>query len=382
MPETSNKMYSLEYRPYSLNDMVGQKGILVEFKNRSYKGNFPQVMIFEGLSGTGKTTLALIVAGILNCKEPKRITDGNICYINPCGICKPCIDIKNEVFGRDIYFLDASSMSKDDVLNIQNKVNVMPMYDKNKIIIVDEAQELSKASKGATLKLLEKPRKNVYYILCTMDSSALVKAIKSRGQTYRFKSVSSDEIAKYLWKILKKENLSESIPETFIKEGIFEISKYAEGNVREAIQYLERCLYGEYYSKSDILKNLGLISKEDAIELIFKLLKRDVSFFSDIEKLELKSFFYLSWKILVGANIYKISNVVDEIWKKKTYNQFKKLDDLFKLLNVYVDIYNNTHYYFNNNYYLSKIIEFYDNKKLIRKNNIQKDEVPIRPKKY
>lgn len=358
-----NSMYSLKYRPFDLNGMIGQKGIIREFKNRSIKDNYPQVMIFEGLSGSGKTTLAFIIAGLINCTNPIIIDSDDIPYKKPCGECASCKDIQGEIFARDISFLDASSMGKDDVLSIEDVINYSPIHDENKVIIIDEAQELSKAGKGAALKLLEKKRKNVYFILCTMSinilDQELKKALKSRCQLYKFRNVLSQDIASYLYDILKKEGISETVPDIFITEGIFTISNSVNGNVREAIQYLERCIIGGYYSKEEILKEFGFVTEEKAIELIMKILNRDTLFFLEIKKIGIKEFYFYSWKIILEVNLFIITGKAEKKWQENTYKQFIKKPGIYNLLKIYNDIHKDMGIYFKDNIYLSKILEFF-----------------------
>lgn len=380
-----NSMFSLKYRPYSFDKMIGQKGIIGEFKNRSISENYPQVMIFEGPSGSGKTSLALILAGLINCKKPVKVDSGDgIPYMKSCGNCSSCKDIKGEVFSRDVQLYDASSMNKDDVLSLRDNVDIDTFYDKNKIIIIDEAQELSKAGKGATLRLLEKKRKNVYFILCTMNfnilNKELKKALKSRGQTYKFRGVLSQDIAEYLYNVLKEEGLNETVPEKFITEGLFVVSSYAEGNVRDALQYLERCIVGNYYSKDDILREFGFITEEKAIELIMKILNKDKSFFTDIRKLEIKDFYFYSWKILLETNLYSFTGYVEEKWQQNSYEQFIKKPGLYDLLKIYGELYKDIGIYFKDNLYLSRILDFFKSSVLPPEKKVRKTESPpVRP---
>ncbi len=348
-------MYSTTYRPFSFPDIAGHTGIITELKNRSKEQNFPQVMIMEGNSGTGKTTIGLIIAGILNCLKPIKHDDGSY---SPCGICESCKNIRDEKFTRDIYFLDASSMSKDDVLNIQNIVNTCPMYDKNQIIIIDEAQELSKAGKGATLKLLEKKRKNTYFILCTMNEKALDRAIKSRGQTYLFRPVDSILISNYLYKVLSAEKLINDIPEEFFTKGIFIIAENANGSVREGLQLLERVIYGKYYTEEAISKELGLLSYSTSVELLFDLLDKKVDFFKKLPNYDLKNFFYYSWKILIEAKVYQCSNYSESEWKTKSFKNIIKRQNLNNLLKVYTDTMQQSYLFIKNLFY-SNLLDYY-----------------------
>ena len=354
-------MLSINNRARVLSDMIGQKMILFEMRNRSKNTDFAQSMIMEGDTGSGKTTLALIIAALLNCKNPVLNEEG---YLDPCGECVSCIDIKSEKFHRDVFLLDASAMGKESVLDLQKKSNIQPLYDKNKIYIIDEAQALSKAGLGATLSLLEKKRKNVYFILCTMKP--LEKSIKSRCQTYNFKKVLDLEIAKYLYSVIKRDEIE--VPDEFIQKGIFLISEFSEGSVREGLQYLERCIYGKYYTMELISQELGFISKDEMIEILLLLLKKDKGVFKKLASLDTKSFFYYSYSILVQIFKYQVTGYVDKDWKKTSYDSFKKEFDLSILLNVYnkfLEI--SDMHYFHDKLFESYLLYYFNTPNLVKK---------------
>lgn len=360
-------MLSLTGRPRTFEDIAGHKAMVQEFQNRAKAGEFPQVMIFEGSSGTGKTSLALIIASLLNCESP---VDGN-----PCGQCKSCQDIHKERFNRDVTFLDASTMGKDDVLKLQETVSVSPMWDDNKVIIIDEAQELSKAGKGATLKLLEKPRDNVYFILCTMDEKALDKSVKSRGQTYLFKTVNAFDIAEYLYHLAVDTDME--LPEEFLEKGIFLIAENSMGNVREAVQLLERCVYGEYFTEDKITSELGVISFQGQVDLLSSLLKCSPEFLSNLSgKDEVKKFFYYSWKILLDAMRLKQSGYVDQEWKRVNLEKIADSSNLKLLLDTYNAIYYNHSYFNTDNVFWHFVFKYYE--KVVGIPMINKKETPKR----
>jgi len=346
--------------------MVGQKMILLEMRNRSKTIDFAQSMIMEGDTGSGKTTLALIIAALMNCKNPSMNEEG---YFDPCWECAACLDIKNEVFHRDVFLFDASAMGKGAVLELQKTSNIQPMYDKNKIYIIDEAQALSKAGLGATLSLLEKKRKNIYFILCTMKP--LEKSIKSRCQTYNFQKVLDLEIAKYLYSVIKQDDID--VPDEFIEKGIFLISEFSDGSVREGLQFLERCIFGKYFTTELISKELGFISKDKMIEILLLLLRKDKSVFEKLSHLDIKSFFYYSYSILVQIFKYQVTGYVDQKWKQKSYNTFKKEFDLSILINVYDKFLEITHgAYFNEKLFESYLLHYF-NVSQIKEENQEKD---------
>ncbi len=325
-------MLSLEERPFSYNDMIGQKVILREMKNRSKDIDFAQVMFFEGPTGTGKTTMACITAALINCRNPIDRED----YKDPCGECRSCRTVLDDSFHRDIHLHDASQMKKEDVLNLERTAGISSMFDKNKVMIIDEAQELSKAGKGATLRLLEKKRKKVYFILNTMNKQSFDKAIVTRGPCYTFKDVHNASIASYLKGIVNKHKYD--VPQSFIEEGISIIAKRANGSVREALQSLERCIYGEIYTKEEIQKEFGYIEDKDMLDLISQLIKKQPEFFDSLAAVNKSSFYYYSHKILLDIVKFKITERASK-WQESFFKDLISEDgSLVDLLKVYSQI--------------------------------------------
>jgi len=349
-------MFSIEYRSKTFNEIFGHKVIINEMKKRSKDKNFPEVMILEGNSGCGKTTVGFIVAKLLNCKNPVKQDDE---HYEPCNECASCQDVNNEKFNRDISFFDASNMSKDDVLKLEEIVSNFPFYDTNKVIVIDEAQELSKSGKGATLKLLEKKRNNVHFILCTMDKEALSDAIKRRGQVYLFKPVDKMDIAEYLAFILKKENLFDTINEEFLTEGIFLIAEASNGSPGLAISLLERCIMSELYTKDKIIQELGLVSNDISTNLLEKILKKDIAVFEDLKKIDLKEFYMKSYKIMNDALIWKISGYTDAEWKEKGARRLTQdINNLKSLLETFSNI--KTDPYFKESSFWYELTKYFD----------------------
>ncbi len=345
-------MFSLEKRPFSFDEMVGNKGTLAEMRNRSLTKNFPQVMFFAGESGSGKSTLAFIIGALINCKNPIK-TEGQL---SPCGECPYCKSIKDERYRGDFHYFDCSSMSKDDVTKINQIVASSPMFDENKIIILDEAQELSKTGKGATLKLLEKKRKNVYFILCTMAPEKIDKAILDRGQVYKFRELDREDIVEYLAEILRGEGLFETIEESFITEGIFTIAENSHGSARAAASYLERCIVGKFYTSAQILEEFGFVSEQTTFDIVLKLLKKDFSGLNELAKIDMKEFFFITRKALTSALIYQGSKIAPVGWQAARVKKFGEYDSLRSLLKVYEKMGMDT--YFQNPVFLYRLADY------------------------
>jgi len=353
-------MYTLEHRPFSFDEMIGNKGTLSEMKKRSETMDFPEVMIFEGASGTGKTTLAFIISALINDTNPLKIRGQK--YLNPNPNSPSSKNVLEEKFSRDIHFYDASTMGKDDVSKLESVVSTAPMFDKKKVIIIDEAQELTKSGKGVTLKLLEKKRKNAHIILCTMNINAFDKAVKTRGQLYTFRSPSSTDIAEYLYNI--SEKVGATPPDEFYESGIFVIAENCEGSIRSAVQNLERCLVGEFYSEEQIQNELGFLSTNALAKIISKIFENDMSVMKDIIDFSVKEFFYKTKKTITEAAIYKNIGFIKADWKKGFAKKISKYDlDGFVDMLMRVD----SETYFKEDFFLYELSKFMKNSQKITK---------------
>jgi len=357
-------MITLENRARKLSEMVGQPLILEEMKRRSKDLNFAQSMIFEGDTGSGKTTLALIIAALLNCENPVMNDEG---YHDPCGKCASCIDIYTESYQRDVYLLGASQMGKGDIHKINDQAEVMSWNDANKIFIIDEAQDLSKAGKDSTLELLERKWNNVYYILCTMNEDAFEKEVKTRCQTYQFRPVKEDDIAGYLYNIIKTHEIE--VPDSFIKEGLFYLTQIADGSVRAGIQYLERCIEGKLFTKELISQELRFVTDETMSRILFMLMEQDVNAFKELDKVDLRSFYYKSYATLIDMYKYVVAGYVNKDWKKKSYSKLPEDKyRLFNLIETYHTFMTLWTTYFNPTLFTSCLLTYFRN---------NKDQVPI-----
>ena len=309
-------MITLQDRPFRFDDMIGQKGILKEMKKRSIDCDFPPVMIFEGPSGTGKTTLACIIAALLSDKNPIVNSDGTK---DPNPESPACKAIRETKFNRDVVFKDGSKMGKEDIAELENSLMLAPRFDGKKVIVIDEAQALSKVAKGATLTLLEKQRKDTHIILCTMDIDAFDKAVRSRGPNYKFRSPSSTEIAEYLLDYTEKLDLpvDESMEEFYTK-GLFTIAENCGGSVRTALQNFERCVQGEFFTVEEIEREFGIMSNDKLSDLIESLCRKDSDAVRLIRDFGAKEFHYKLLKVLSDAYVYKTAQYIDQQWKIRT----------------------------------------------------------------
>ena len=311
------KLFSNTYRPIRFTEMAGNTLGQKALQKRANEDKFPEVMLFTGLTGTGKTTSALIVAATIQCEDKQTDAKGNV---YPCYECDSCKSILNNMYGRDTMFRNCSGMGKQQVLDLQEELMISPMFDLHKIVILDEAQNLvSKAAKSATLTLLEHIPKNVYVILCTMERWSLPKEMIDRCQEFKFKPIEEEDLALYLKEILEKEGLWDTLPDSFFEgdtelnlEPVIQlISKGANGSARSAIQMLERCVEGDLYTSKVVMEELGLFSDSASTKLMLKLLERDIPALSQLNKTEMSSFFHMSYSGLIKAYTLALTKQID-----------------------------------------------------------------------
>jgi len=186
-----------KYRPSSFGQVVGQEHIIKTLKNSIKKGKVAHAYLFSGPRGTGKTTVARILAKTINCKNPKED--------EPCNECNVCAEMNQNKF-LDLVEIDAATHTQvDKMRDIIEKINFSPSSGKYKVYIIDEVHMLSKGAFNALLKTLEEPPKHVVFILATTEIHKIPATVISRCQRFDFRRLKVSEITKRLGEIAKKE---------------------------------------------------------------------------------------------------------------------------------------------------------------------------------
>jgi DNA polymerase III gamma/tau subunit len=354
-------LFAINFRPFSFGELCGQKGIITEFKKRSMTSDYPSVMIFAGESGTGKTTLANIIAALIN--DPNPIKRDN--YFDPNPQSPESKAILSELYHQNTLFFDASRMSKEDVLGLEETAGSASMFGGSRVLIIDEAQELSKTSKGVVLKLLEKKRNDTYIILCTMNPDAFDKSIRSRGLLYSFRSPTITDIAKNLFNIIDRKNIE--VPDEFIQKGLFLIAENCEGSVRMSVQMLERCLAGEFFTADEIAQEFGVLSLQKLGDIMLSFVNREEKSFEIIRKQDPREFFFSSYRFITDCLVFLRTKTTDAEWKSEQYQRFLNSEpQLSELFVIYADVERNIRTAFNSSHFFCRLSEYYKQKPVVR----------------
>lgn len=310
---------AIKHRPLLLNEVVGHTYTIKDLKKRTKENNFPNVILFSGDSGVGKTTLQLITAKNILCNN--KDDDMNCC--NQCDICN---SINNDIANNYCFMYNASDLKIDDVRNIQEIAMTKTLSKaKSKVIIIDELQELNSNKKALNdfFKPLEKPLKNTYYILGIMGRSNIVnKAILRRAVKYNLNKLNENEIGTYLINICKKENID--LVDSNKVQTLVTITQNSEGSIGIAIPYLERIIYSDLWNveQSVLLEELGIISNDKIIEIINDILNGKIEVLKNkitndiLEKIN--NLLLLYYKVISGYQL--------EQWRQNSFNGLGNFD--------------------------------------------------------
>lgn len=325
-----------KYRPSNFDEVVGQKVIVKTLKNAIKYDRLSHAYLFCGPRGTGKTSIAKILAKTINCT--------NLQDYLPCNECENCLQYNNKQ-SVDIIEIDAASNNGvDEIRELRDKVGLVPSFGKYKIYIIDEVHMLTTSAFNALLKTLEEPPKHVIFILATTEPFKIPITILSRCQRFDFKKISVDDIVSRLRAIADAENIK--IKDEILKE----IAILSDGGMRDSINLLDQVnayVGGEKeVTYEDVHDVNGTLKPEELYDFISKIKNNDLKdalllsdSYNDIGKNmtkvleELISFFR---NILIAKVVpdYLNDNIYFDFYKKiaSSYT-VEQINDIMKLMN-------------------------------------------------
>jgi len=235
----------LKYRPQNFASVVGQKHTKKTLESAIEQSNLAHAYLFCGPRGTGKTSMARILAKRINCLNPEKN--------EPCNTCEICHAIQKAHLVDLIEIDAASNRGIDEIRELREKIGFSPTQATSKVYIIDEVHMLTKEAFNALLKTLEEPPEHAYFILATTEAHKIPETIISRCQQFNFERINTADITERLEEITKKES------GTAEKEGLELIATLSQGGLRDAIGLLEQMMANGPITAKSVQENLGLI---------------------------------------------------------------------------------------------------------------------------
>ena len=252
----SYKVIARKYRPQTFAEIVGQQHVTKTLANAITSNRVAHAYIFSGVRGVGKTTTARILAKALNCKKGPTA--------EPDNTCDSCREISAGT-SLDVLEIDAASnRGIDQIRELREMVRYAPAASQYKIVILDEAHQLTDEASNALLKTLEEPPERVVFILATTRAEDLVETIKSRAQLFQFRALTFKEIAGEIERITKTENLK-------IETGaVAVLARAAEGSLRDGLSLLEQAISyaDDEITDAQVRELLGVVAESVLDELV------------------------------------------------------------------------------------------------------------------
>ena len=255
-----------KFRPDNFADVKGQDHIVTTLTNQIKHNRIGHAYLFCGTRGTGKTTVAKILAKAVNCEHP---VNGS-----PCNECAMCKAIQAGTAMNVIEIDAASNNGVDNIREIREEVSYRPTEGKYKVYIIDEVHMLSTGAFNALLKTLEEPPSYVMFILATTEAHKIPITILSRCQRYDFHRITIDTIAARLDELLKVEGVEAE------EKAVRYVAKAGDGSMRDALSLLDQCIafyLGQELTYDKVLEVLGAVDTEVFSKLLRKVIRGDVT---------------------------------------------------------------------------------------------------------
>jgi DNA polymerase-3 subunit gamma/tau len=234
------------HRPRTFADVIGQEHVVRTLRNAIEQGKVHHAYLFVGSRGTGKTSMAKMLAACLNCVDGPTV--------EPCGVCESCVSIASAT-SMDVIEMDAASNnSVDDIRELRDSVQYAPVTGRYKIYILDEAHMLSTAAWNAFLKTLEEPPPSTIFVLATTEAHKIMDTVVDRCHRFDFRRPTVEQLATVVQRVAQKESI-EVAP-----EAVALVARNATGSYRDALGTLEQLVTysGSAIATEDVLAVLGV----------------------------------------------------------------------------------------------------------------------------
>ena len=357
-----------KYRPTYFDEVVGQKVIIKTLKNAVENKKLNHAYLFTGPRGTGKTSVAKILAKTINCE--------NINNVAPCNNCVSCTQINNKQ-SVDIIEIDAASNNGvDEIRELKSKVNLVPSIGKYKVYIIDEVHMLTTGAFNALLKTLEEPPEHIIFILATTEPHKIPSTILSRCQRFDFKKIHEKDIYERLKYIAQEENID------IEEQSLIELSRLADGGLRDALSLFDQVIA---YSQGKITVNEvheinGTLTPSQLRDFILFLSNDDIEkMFQLIDQYDQngKNFVKLSEEIIIFLRNCLLAFVAPKYFEEINVNiDLYKIENLTKekILN-FIELFNQAIYNMKLSNFPKIILETTFISAMNIKHNIIKDEI-------
>ena len=300
-----------KFRPQTFDEVSGQEAIVTTLKNQIIQNRIGHAYLFCGTRGTGKTTLARILAKAVNCEHP---VNGN-----PCGECETCKAIAAGTSLNMIEMDAASNSGVDNIRELIKEVDYRPTRGKYKVYIIDEAHNLSPEAFNALLKTLEEPPEHVIFILATTEAHKILVTIMSRCQRYDFKRIPLETIVARMRELVDAEGVSAT------DEALRYVAKAADGSMRDGLSLLDQCI--AFYPKQEltidnVLVALGAVKTDIYSKIFNHVIEQNVTaVIKDLEEV-----------VIAGTEIGRF--VADFTWYLRNLMIIKSSDAPAEILDV------------------------------------------------
>lgn len=300
-----------KFRPGDFEDVKGQNHITTTLKNQIMANRIGHAYLFCGTRGTGKTTVAKILAKAVNCEAP---VNGS-----PCGVCEMCKSIGAGTSMNVMEIDAASNNGVDNIRMLQEGVEYRPANGKYKVYIIDEVHMLSAGAFNAMLKTLEEPPEYAIFILATTELHKIPITILSRCQQYDFKRITIDVISQRLQDLMEQEHVEVE------EKALRYIAKVADGSMRDALSILDQCIafyLGKTLTYDNVLEVLGAVDTEMFSRLLRAVVEPNVA----------KTLSIVDELIMQGREMGQLVN--DFTWYLRNLLLIKSADNMEEILDV------------------------------------------------